>query len=140
VIVDYLQLMQGPGDVENRQQEISYTSRASPQGAGERAGCSPSSQSRSSRARPNSAAVSTGDHSSPIFASRSDRAGRDVVCFIYRQEFYDGPSIPRPNDSNRRHRRGDRREAAQRPDGLVKGALQKEYPRFGQLTRRARPG
>src|SRR5207247_489664 len=28
VIVDYLQLMQGPGDVENRQQEISYISRS----------------------------------------------------------------------------------------------------------------
>src|SRR6266487_4152727 len=28
VIVDYLQLMQGPGDAENRQQEISYISRS----------------------------------------------------------------------------------------------------------------
>src|SRR5204863_485652 len=28
VIVDYLQLMQGPGNVENRQQEISYISRS----------------------------------------------------------------------------------------------------------------
>src|SRR5437899_11219336 len=28
VIVDYLQLMSGPGNVENRQQEISYISRS----------------------------------------------------------------------------------------------------------------
>src|SRR5207245_4254372 len=28
VVVDYLQLMSGPGDAENRQQEISYISRA----------------------------------------------------------------------------------------------------------------
>src|SRR5260221_11098765 len=28
VLVDYLQLMQGPGDVENRQQEFSYISRS----------------------------------------------------------------------------------------------------------------
>jgi len=69
IVVDYLQLMQGPTDSENRQQEISYISRASRPSP--RSWTYRSSHCRSCRALRSSAAAST---AAP--ALRPTRVGR----------------------------------------------------------------
>jgi len=63
----------------------------------------------------------------------------DVVCFIYRQEFYDGPVDPKTNESIEgladliigKQRNG--------PTGTVRLFFKKEYTRFDNYTPREAP-
>src|SRR5204863_6303258 len=89
VIVDYLQLMQGTGNVENRQQEISYISRWLKALAKELEVpvVAISQLSRAPEQR-------GGEHRRPQLSDLRDSGAieqdADVVSFIYRQELYDG--------------------------------------------------
>jgi len=60
----------------------------------------------------------------------------DVVCFIYRQEFYDGPVDPKTNESIEGIAEiiiGKQRNG---PTGMVKLHFKKEYTRFDNYTAR----
>jgi replicative DNA helicase len=86
VVVDYLQLMQGPSDVENRQQEISYISR-SLKALAKGLNVPVVALSQLSRAPEQRG----GDHRRPQLSDLRESGAieqdADVVCFIYRQEF-----------------------------------------------------
>ena len=63
----------------------------------------------------------------------------DVVCFIYRQEFYDGPTDPKTNESIEGIAElivGKQRNG---PTGTVKLVFKKEYTRFDNYTPRESP-
>ncbi|OLC98026.1 MAG: replicative DNA helicase, partial [Gemmatimonadetes bacterium 13_1_40CM_3_70_6] len=98
VVVDYLQLMSGPGDAENRQQEISYISRALKALAKE-LDVPVVAISQLSRAPEQRGGEHRRPQLSDLRESGAIEQDADVVCFIYRQEFYDGPSDPKTGDS-----------------------------------------
>src|SRR2546427_10200876 len=98
VIVDYLQLMQGPGDVENRQQEISYISR-SLKALAKELDVPVVAISQLSRAPEQRGGEHRRPHLADLRESGAIEQDADVVCFIYRQEFYDGPGHSNNNDS-----------------------------------------
>ena len=61
------------------------------------------------------------------------------MCFIYRQEFYDGPIDPKTNESIEGIAElivGKQRNG---PTGTVKLFFKKEYTRFDNYTPRASP-
>ena len=63
----------------------------------------------------------------------------DVVCFIYRQEFYDGPTDPKTNESLEGLAElivGKQRNG---PTGTVKLFFKKEYTRFDNFSSREAP-
>src|SRR3989449_949580 len=63
----------------------------------------------------------------------------DVVCFIYRQEFYDGPVDPKTNESIEGLAElivGKQRNG---PTGAVKLFFKKEYTRFDNYSPREAP-
>src|SRR5207253_548474 len=63
----------------------------------------------------------------------------DVVCFIYRQEFYDGPTDPKTNESLEGLAElivGKQRNG---PTGTVKLFFKKEYTRFDNFSPREPP-
>lgn len=94
VIVDYLQLIQGPPDVENRQQEISYISRSLKTLARElRVPVVALSQlSRAPEQR-------SGEHRRPQLSDLRESGAieqdADVVMFLYRPEYYEGTTDER---------------------------------------------
>src|SRR5207245_1783397 len=93
VIVDYLQLMQGLGDAENRQQEISYISR-SLKALAKELDVPVVAISQLSRAPEQRGGEHRRPQLSDLRESGAIEQDADVVCFIYRQEFYDGPVDP----------------------------------------------
>src|SRR6266516_1766047 len=138
VIVDYLQLMQGPGDVENRQQEISYISR-SLKALAKELDVPVVAISQLSRAPEQRGGEHRRPQLSDLRESGAIEQDADVVCFIYRQEFYDGPVDPKTNESIEclaevivgKQRNG--------PTGTVKLYFKKEYTRFDNYTSREVP-
>ncbi|HEX6051754.1 MAG TPA: replicative DNA helicase, partial [Gemmatimonadaceae bacterium] len=90
VIVDYLQLIQGPASAENRQQEISQISRSLKALAKELSVpvVALSQLSRAPEQR-------TGDNKRPQLSDLRESGAieqdADLVMFLYRQEMYDGP-------------------------------------------------
>src|SRR5206468_2940504 len=63
----------------------------------------------------------------------------DVVCFIYRQEFYDGPTDPKTSESLEGLAElivGKQRNG---PTGTVKLFFKKEYTRFDNFSSRESP-
>src|SRR5438046_6846184 len=83
VVVDYLQMMQGPTDSESRQQEISFISRSLRRSP--RSWTSPCSPCRSCRARRSNAAASTGGPSSrtcgnPVRSSRTPTSSASSIA------------------------------------------------------------
>jgi replicative DNA helicase len=136
VVVDYLQLMQGPSDVESRQQEISYISR-SLKALAKELDTPVVALSQLSRAPDQR----TGDHRPQLSDLRESGAieqDADVVCFIYRPEMYYGPTDKEGNNIEGvaelivgKQRNG--------PTGLVPLYFKREFTRFDNRTLRETP-
>jgi replicative DNA helicase len=128
VIVDYLQLMQGRGRFESRQQEVSAISRSLKALAKELA-CPIIALSQLSRAPEGRT-----DHRPQLSDLRESGAieqDADLVCFIYRPEVYDKEEA-RPEDQGiaeiivGKQRNG--------PIGTVKLSFLNQYTRFESLA------
>jgi replicative DNA helicase len=131
VVIDYLQLIQGPASSESRQQEISQISRSLKALAKELA-VPVVALSQLSRAPEQRA----GDHRPQLSDLRESGAieqDADLVMFIYRQEVYDGPA---DKDGNSLEGRAEVIVGKQRngPIGLVNLFFHKAYTRFENYT------
>ena len=138
VVVDYLQLMQGPSDIENRQQEISYISR-SIKALAKELNVPVLALSQLSRAPEQRGGEHRRPQLSDLRESGAIEQDADVVCFIYRQEFYDGPVDPKTNDSIEGKAElivGKQRNG---PTGTVSLYFRKEYTRFDNWSPREAP-
>ena len=138
VIVDYLQLMQGPGDSENRQQEISYISR-SLKALAKELDVPVVAISQLSRAPEQRGGEHRRPQLSDLRESGAIEQDADVVCFIYRQEFYDGPVDPKSNESIEGIAEVIVGKQRNGPTGTVKLHFKKEYTRFDNYTARDAP-
>jgi replicative DNA helicase len=130
VIVDYLQLMQSGGRVENRQQEISSISR-SLKGLSKELSIPVVALSQLSRAP--EARTEKRPQLSDLRESGAIEQDADVVMFIYREEEH------KPTDENRGIAEiiiGKQRNG---PTGVIKLAFIKEFTRFENLELRAMP-
>jgi replicative DNA helicase len=137
VVVDYLQLMQGPSDIENRQQEISYISR-SLKALAKELGLPVVALSQLSRAPEQRSGEGRRPQLSDLRESGAIEQDADLVCFIYRQEFYDGPM---DKDGNSIEGQAELIIGKQRngPTGTVPLYFKKEYTRFDNRTLRPGP-
>jgi replicative DNA helicase len=131
VVIDYLQLIQGPSSSESRQQEISQISRSLKALAKELA-VPVIALSQLSRAPEQRA----GDHRPQLSDLRESGAieqDADLVMFIYRQELYDGAT---DKDGNSLEGRAEVIIGKQRngPIGLVNLFFHKAYTRFENYT------
>jgi replicative DNA helicase len=137
IIVDYLQLMQGPPGVESRQQEVSQISRGLKALAKE-LNVPVLALSQLSRAPEQRA----GDHRPQLSDLRESGAieqDADLIMFIYRQEVYDGPV---DKDGNSLEGRAEIIIGKQRngPIGFVNVFFHKAYTRFENYTARPNGG
>jgi replicative DNA helicase len=134
VVIDYLQLMQGPTQSESRQQEISYISRSLKALARElRVPVIALSQlSRAPEQR-------TGENKRPQLSDLRESGAieqdADLVMFIYRQEMYDGTT---DKDGNSLEGRAEIIVGKQRngPTGLVNLHFNKTFTRFENYSAR----
>ncbi|MEG0919228.1 MAG: replicative DNA helicase [Anaerovoracaceae bacterium] len=127
IIVDYLQLMDGEGRSDNRQQEITQLSRGMKQLAREM-DCPVIVLSQLSRAveqRPDHRPVM-----SDLRESGAIEQDADVVIFLYRDEVYHPEDTEKPGVCEvmiSKHRNG--------PTGVVDVLWQSQYTRFANLSR-----
>jgi replicative DNA helicase len=137
IVVDYLQLMTGPSDIENRQQEISYISR-SLKALAKELGVPVVALSQLSRAPEQRGGEHRRPQLSDLRESGAIEQDADVVCFIYRQEFYDGTV---DKDGNSIEGLAELIVGKQRngPTGMVKLYFKKEFTRFDNYTERSAP-
>jgi replicative DNA helicase len=137
LIVDYLQLVQGPGAAENRQQEISLISR-SLKGLAKELHIPGSVLSPLSRAPAQRGGDSRRPQLSDLRESGAIEQDADVVMFIYRQEMYDGPVDKEGNSLEGRTEVivGKQRNG---PTGFVNLFFHKAYTRFENYTSRHQP-
>src|SRR5947208_2612605 len=138
VVVDYLQMMQGPTDSESRQQEISFISR-SLKALAKELDVPVLALSQLSRAPEQRGGEHRRPQLSDLRESGAIEQDADVVCFIYRQEFYDGPVDPKTNESIEGLAElivGKQRNG---PTGAVKLFFKKEYTRFDNYSPREAP-
>ena len=134
VIVDYLQLMQGPTNAESRQQEVSQISRGLKALAKELSVpvIALSQLSRAPEQR-------TGDNKRPQLSDLRESGAieqdADLIMFLYRQEFYDGPT---DKDGNSLEGKAEVIVGKQRngPTGLVNLFFHKQYTRFESYSQR----
>ena len=138
LVVDYLQLMQGPTDAESRQQEISYISRALKALAKE-LDIPVVALSQLSRAPEQRGGEHRRPQLSDLRESGAIEQDADVVCFIYRQEFYDGPVDPKTNESIEGLAELTIGKQRNGPTGTVKLFFKKEYTRFDNYSPRDAP-
>ena len=135
VIVDYLQLMQGPTNAESRQQEVSQISRGLKALAKELSVpvVALSQLSRAPEQR-------TGDNKRPQLSDLRESGAieqdADLIMFLYRQEMYDGPV---DKDGNSLEGKAEVIVGKQRngPTGIVNLFFQKHFTRFENYTQRA---
>ncbi len=134
VIVDYLQLMQGPSNAESRQQEVSQISRGLKALAKE-LNVPVVALSQLSRAPEQR----TGDNKRPQLSDLRESGAieqdADLIMFLYRQEFYDGPT---DKDGNSLEGKAEVIVGKQRngPTGLVNLFFHKQYTRFESYSQR----
>ena len=134
IVVDYLQLMQGPTNTESRQQEISYISR-SLKGLARELRVPVIALSQLSRAPEQR----TGDNKRPQLSDLRESGAieqdADLVMFIYRQEMYEGPV---DKDGNSLEGRAEIIVGKQRngPTGLVNLFFNKTFTRFENYSAR----
>ena len=138
LVVDYLQLMQGPTDAESRQQEISYISRGLKALAKE-LDIPVVALSQLSRAPEQRGGEHRRPQLSDLRESGAIEQDADVVCFIYRQEFYDGPVDPKTNESIEGLAELTVGKQRNGPTGTVKLFFKKEYTRFDNYSPREAP-
>ena len=134
VIVDYLQLMQGPANSESRQQEVSQISRGLKALAKE-LNVPVVALSQLSRAPEQR----TGDNKRPQLSDLRESGAieqdADLIMFLYRQEFYDGPV---DKDGNSLEGKAEVIIGKQRngPTGIVNLHFQKQFTRFENISQR----
>jgi len=135
VIVDYLQLIQGPTDSESRQQEISQISR-SLKALAKELRVPVVALSQLSRAPEQRAGDSKRPQLSDLRESGAIEQDADLVMFIYRQEVYDGPT---DKDGNSLEGRAELIIGKQRngPIGIVNLHFHKSYTRFENYSARS---
>ncbi|MGE5142251.1 MAG: replicative DNA helicase [Acidobacteriota bacterium] len=135
--VDYLQLMQGPNDIENRQQEVSYISR-SLKALAKELDVPVLALSQLSRAPEQRGGEHRKPQLSDLRESGAIEQDADVVMFIYRPEMYDGPT---DKDGNSIEGLAELNVGKQRngPTGTVQLYFKKEYTRFDNRTSREAP-
>jgi replicative DNA helicase len=138
VVVDYLQMMQGPTSVENRQQEISFISR-SLKALAKELDVPVVALSQLSRAPEQRGGEHRRPQLSDLRESGAIEQDADVVCFIYRQEFYDGPVDPKTNESIEGLAELSVSKQRNGPTGTVKLFFKKEYTRFDNFSPREAP-
>ena len=134
VIVDYLQLMSGPTSSESRQQEVSQISRGLKALAKELSVpvVALSQLSRAPEQR-------TGDNKRPQLSDLRESGAieqdADLIMFLFRQEYYDGPV---DKDGNSLEGKAEVIVAKQRngPTGIVNLHFHKQYTRFENYTQR----
>src|ERR1700761_615074 len=128
VIVDYLQLMAGPAGSESRQQEVSQISRGLKALAKE-LNVPVVALSQLSRAPEQR----TGDNKRPQLSDLRESGAieqdADLIMFLFRQEFYDGPT---DKDGNSLEGKAEVIIGKQRngPIGSVNLFFHKQYTRF----------
>ncbi len=127
ILIDYLQLMQGSGSIESRQQEVSKISR-SLKGLARELNVPVVSLSQLSRAveQRNDKRPQLSD----LRSSGSIEQDADVVAFIYRDEYYN-PDTEKKGITEiiiGKQRNG--------PVGVTELAFQKEYTKFVDLSKR----
>ena len=122
VIIDYLQLMRHEGRVESRVEQVSQISRGL-KGLARELSVPVIALSQLSRA-----VEQRGGDKKPVLSDLRESGAieqdADLVCFIYREEYYDKDS-ERPGEADiiiAKHRNG--------PVGDVVLTFQKEYPKF----------
>src|SRR3989449_8756100 len=132
-------MMQGPTDSESRQQEISFISR-SLKALAKELDVAVDGLSQLSRAPEQRGGEHRRPQLSDLRESGAIEQDADVVCFIYRQEFYDGPGDPKSNESI--EGLADLIVGKQRngPTGTVRLFFKKEHTRFDNYTPREAPG
>jgi replicative DNA helicase len=134
VVVDYLQLMQGPSNSESRQQEVSQNSRGQKAHAKE-LNVPVVALSQLSRAPEQR----TGDNKRPQLSDLRESGAieqdADLIMFLYRQEFYDGPV---DKDGNSLEGKAEVIVGKQRngPTGIVNLFFHKQYTRFESYSQR----
>ncbi len=135
VIVDYLQLIQGPSNSENRQQEISNISRSLKALAKELA-VPVVALSQLSRAPEQRSGESKRPQLSDLRESGAIEQDADLVMFIFRPEVYEGPT---DKDGNSLEGRAEVIIGKQRngPIGTVNLYFHKSYTRFESYTPRS---
>ncbi|HKK28234.1 MAG TPA: replicative DNA helicase [Gemmatimonadota bacterium] len=132
IVVDYLQLMVGPRDVENRQQEISHISR-SLKAVAKELDVPVLALSQLSRAPEQRT-----DHR-PVLADLRESGAieqdADLVLFVYRDEVYKGPVDAEGNSLEGKSELiiGKQRNG---PTGTIELFFHKEYTLFDSVTRR----
>ena len=137
VVVDYLQLMQGPSTTENRQQEISYISR-SLKALAKELDVPVVALSQLSRAPEQRTGEGRRPQLSDLRESGAIEQDADLVCFIYRPEMYEGPT---DKDGNSIEGLAELIVGKQRngPTGTVELFFKKEYTRFDNRSLREPP-
>ena len=137
VVLDYLQLMQGPTNTESRQQEISYISRSLKALARELR-IPVVALSQLSRAPEQRTGENKRPQLSDLRESGAIEQDADLVMFIYRQEMYEGPT---DKDGNSLEGRSEIIIGKQRngPTGFVNLYFNKTYTRFENLSPRLAP-
>lgn len=145
IVVDYLQLMQGPPEVENRQQEISMISRSLKALARELR-VPVIALSQLSRAPEQRAGDNKRPQLSDLRESGAIEQDADLVMFLYRQEYYDVLEGKDPNAPDKDGRSsaglaevivGKQRNG---PTGVVTLNFNRTYTRFENYTQRQQPG
>ena len=134
IVVDYLQLMQGPTNTESRQQEISYISR-SLKGLARELRVPVIALSQLSRAPEQRTGENKRPQLSDLRESGAIEQDADLVMFIYRQEMYEGPV---DKDGNSLEGRAEIIVGKQRngPTGLVNLFFNKTFTRFENYSAR----